>query len=79
MRIWLLRRTVSLANALSAGAIDGGLHSFTAVLVTVSGITATLVLAPLSARWRVYLLLLVIALLAPVATVAVTKALAPGR
>ena len=53
-RISLLGRAVPVSSALSAGAIDGGLHIFTAVLVTVSGITATLLLAPLSGAWRVY-------------------------
>src|ERR1035438_7115669 len=37
-RISLLGRAVPVSSALSAGAIDGGLHIFTAVLVTVSGI-----------------------------------------
>ena len=58
-RISLLGRAVPLPNALSAGAIDGALHIFTAVLVTVSGISATLLLAPLSGTWRVYAVLLV--------------------
>jgi uncharacterized protein (TIRG00374 family) len=58
-RISLLRRAVPLSSALSAGAIDAGLHSFTAVLVSVSGITATLVLAPLPATWRAYAFVLV--------------------
>jgi hypothetical protein len=75
MRISLLRRAVPLPNALSAGAIDGGLHTFTAVLVTVSGITATLLLAPLPAAWRAYALLLVAGLIAVVilAAVALTR------
>ena len=47
-RISLLGRAVPLSNALSAGAIDGALHSFSAVVVTVSGISATLMLAPVS-------------------------------
>src|ERR1700756_3386270 len=34
-RISLLRRAVPLSNALSAGAIDGALHTFSAVVVTV--------------------------------------------
>lgn len=74
-RISLLRGTVPLSSALSAGAIDGGLHTFTAVLVSVSGITATLVLAPLPVAWRAYALLLVAALIVTVilAGVAVTK------
>jgi len=75
MRISLLRRIVPVSSALSAGAIDGGLHSFTAVLVTVSGITATLLLAPLSGAWRAYGLLLVAVLVSVVilAAVAVTR------
>jgi uncharacterized membrane protein YuzA (DUF378 family) len=74
-RISLVRRFVPLSGALSAGAIDGGLHTFTAVLVSVSGVTATLVLAPLPVAWRAYALLLVAALLSVVAlaAVAVTK------
>jgi len=75
MRISLLRYAVPLPNALSAGAIDGGLHTFTAVLVTVSGIMATLLLAPLPSAWRAYALLLVAGLIAVVivAGVALTK------
>src|SRR5262252_544649 len=75
MRISMLGRAVPLASALSAGAIDGGLHTFTAVLVTVSGISATLLLAPLSAASRAYALLLVAALIALVilAGVSVTR------
>ncbi len=75
MRISLLGRIVPVSSALSAGAIDGGLHSFAAVVVTVSGITATLLLAPLSGAWKVYGLLLVAVLLTLVilAAVAVTR------
>ncbi len=58
-RISLLRRAVPLSNALSAGAIDGALHSFTAALIAVSGITTTLLLAPLPSTWRAYAWLLV--------------------
>ena len=65
-RISLLRRAVPLSNALSAGAIDGALHTFTAVLITVSGISATLLLAPLSGTWRTYAMLLVALLLSAV-------------
>jgi hypothetical protein len=65
-RISLLGRAVPISNALSAGAIDGGLHIFTAVLITVSGLSATLLLAPLSAAWRVYAVLLIIALISAV-------------
>ena len=70
-RISLLRRAVPVSNALSAGAIDGALHTFTAVLITVSGISATLLLAPLSGTWRAYAALLVAALLSAVVLAAV--------
>src|SRR5271157_1101663 len=65
-RISLLGRAVPVSNALSAGAIDGGLHSFSAVVVTVSGITATLMIGPVSVRWRVYAALLIAALVSVV-------------
>jgi hypothetical protein len=71
-RISLLGRAVPVSNALSAGAIDGGLHMFTAVLVTVSGITATLLLAPLSGTWRGYAVLLVAVLISAVILAAVS-------
>jgi len=71
-RISLLGRAVPLSNALSAGAIDGTLHTFTAVLITVSGISATLLLAPLSAAWRVYAVLLVAVLISAVILAAVS-------
>ena len=60
-----------LSNALSAGAIDGGLHSFSAVVVTVLGISATLMLAPVSVRWRVYAVLLIAVLVSVVILAAV--------
>jgi hypothetical protein len=59
MRISLLGSTVPVSSALSAGAIDGGLHGFSAVVVTVLGISATLMLGPVSVRWRVYAGLLI--------------------
>jgi hypothetical protein len=70
-RISLLRRAVPLPNALSAGAIDGALHSFIAVLIAVSGISATLLLAPLSGEWRAYATLLVAVLISAVVLAAV--------
>ena len=65
-RISLLRRSVPLSNALSAGAIDGALHTFTAVLITVSGVSATLLLAPLSRTLRFYAVLIVAVLISAV-------------
>jgi hypothetical protein len=54
VRVSLVRSAVPLASGISAGAIDGVLHSFTAALVTVLGISATLLIAPLSSTWRAY-------------------------
>lgn len=71
MRISILRRAVPLSSALSAGAIDGALHSFTAVLITVSGISVTLLVAPLSSTWRIYAVLLIAVLISAVIFAAV--------
>jgi len=65
-RISLLGRAVPLSNALSAGAIDGGLHTFSALVVTVVGISAVLMIGPVSVRWRVYAALLIAALVSVV-------------
>ena len=54
IRISLVGSVVPLPGAISACAIDGGLHTLTAAGVTVSGIAATLLIAPLSGVWRVY-------------------------
>jgi Lysylphosphatidylglycerol synthase TM region len=75
LRISMLGSAVPLANGISSSAIDGGLHAFTAVVVTVLGITATLFLAPLvDSRWRIYALLLAAVLVAIVAISAVAIA-----
>jgi uncharacterized membrane protein YuzA (DUF378 family) len=75
VRVSLLGSTVPLASAISACAIDGGLHTLTAAVVTAVGIIAALVLAPLSAPWRLHGFLLAAALIAVVtlAAVAVTN------
>jgi hypothetical protein len=52
MRISLLRSAVPLTNAIPASAIDGGIHLVTSLIVMLSGITVTLLLAPLSGTWR---------------------------
>src|SRR5208337_2544791 len=74
-RISLLGSTVPVSNALAAGAIDGGLHSFAAVVVTVLGISASLMLGPVSVSWRVYAVLLIAGLASVVilAVVAITR------
>ncbi|HEY6369440.1 MAG TPA: lysylphosphatidylglycerol synthase transmembrane domain-containing protein [Candidatus Sulfotelmatobacter sp.] len=75
LRISMLGSAVPLANGISSSAIDGGLHAFTAVVVTVLGITATLLLAPVvDGRWRIYALLLAGVLIAIVAISAVAVA-----
>jgi uncharacterized membrane protein YuzA (DUF378 family) len=74
IRISLLSSTVPLASRISACAIDGGLHTLTAAVVTVLGIIAALLLAPLSGSWRVDGLLLSAVLLAVVMLAAVAVA-----
>jgi Lysylphosphatidylglycerol synthase TM region len=74
LRISMLGSAVPLANGISSSAIDGGLHAFTAVVVTVLGVIATLLLAPLDGRWRIYVLLLAAVLIAIVAISAVAVA-----
>ncbi len=75
LRVSLVDSAVPLASGISACAIDGGLHIFTASLVAVSGITATLLFAPVSGRWRAHALVLAVVLVAAVilAVVAVAR------
>jgi hypothetical protein len=58
LRVSWLNGAVPVADAISASAIDGGMHIFTAVLVTVLGIAAGFTIAPLSGRWRMYAMVL---------------------
>ena len=74
LRVSMLGSAVPLAHGISSSAIDGGLHAFTAVVVTVLGITATLLLAPIDGRWQVYALLLVAVLIGVVVVSAVAVA-----
>ena len=71
-RISLLRRAVPISNALSAGAIDGALHGFSAVVVTVLGISAILMIGPVSVMWRVYAALLIAVLVSAMILAAVS-------
>lgn len=66
LRVSMVGAAVPLADAISSSAIDGGLHTFTAVVVTVLGITATLLLSPLPGSWRVCALLVGVVLIAVV-------------
>ncbi len=74
LRVSLLRAIVPLADGVSSSAIDGGLHTFTAAIVTVLGISATLLLAPLPGSLRVYALLVAAVLIAIVGLGAVAVA-----
>ncbi len=75
LRISMLGPSVPLANGISSSAIDGGLHAFTAVVITVLGVTATLLITPLDGPWRINAVLLASVLIAFVATsvVAIAK------
>jgi len=74
IRVSLLGSTVPLPGGISACAIDGGLHTLTAAVVTALGIIAALLLAPLSGGWRVHGLLLAAVLSALVVLAAVAVA-----
>lgn len=74
LRISMLGAAVPLADAISSSAIDGGLHTFTAVVVTVLGIAATLLLASVPGSWQVYALLLTVVLIAAVGLAALSVA-----
>jgi uncharacterized membrane protein YuzA (DUF378 family) len=74
MRISLLRSEVPLSNAIPAGAIDGGLHLATSAIVTLSGITATLLLAPVPSSWRLFALIFAAVLVAAVILIGVSIA-----
>jgi len=74
LRISMLGSAVPLANGISSSAIDGGLHAFTAVVVTVLGITATLLITPLDGPWRIYVVVLAAVLIAIVGTSALAVA-----
>ena len=74
LRLFMVAGAVPLADGISSSAIDGGLHTFTAAVVTVLGITATLLLAPLTGTLRVYALLVGAVLITVVALGAVAVA-----
>lgn len=74
IRVSLLGSTVPLSSGISACAIDGGLHTLIAAVVMVLGITAALLLAPFSGRWRLHGLLLATVLIALVVLAAVAVA-----
>ena len=75
MRISMLGSAVPVSSGLSAGAIDAGLHTFSAVVVTVLGISAILMVGPVSVMWRVYAAVLI----AVLASVVILAAVAVAR
>jgi lysylphosphatidylglycerol synthase-like protein len=74
LRVSMIAANVPIADGISSSAIDGALHIFTAAVVTVVGITATLLFAPLSDSLRVYALLVVGVLVAVMALAGVAVA-----
>jgi hypothetical protein len=72
MRISLLRSSVPLANAIPSAAIDGGLHVTSSTIMTLSGILATLSLAPVSGKLRLFAFIFVTALMAVLVLVGVS-------
>jgi hypothetical protein len=72
VRISLVGSAVPLSSVISASAIDGGLHALTAAVITVSGIAATLLMAPVPHSWRLYALLFAALLTAVVLLAAIS-------
>lgn len=57
VRVSLLGSAVPVANGISSGALDAGLYTLTSAIVTVLGIIAALLFAPVSGKWGFYALL----------------------
>jgi hypothetical protein len=74
MRVSLVGSAVPLANRISSASIDTALHLLSSATVTVTGIIAILFLAPVSGKWRFYMLLFATALVALVILAAVAVA-----
>ena len=74
VRVSLLGSAVPIANGISSGALDAGIYTLTSALVSVLGIVAALLLAPVPAKWRLYALLFSVILLAVVVLAAVAMA-----
>ena len=52
VRVSLLGSAAPVANGISSGAIDSGLHILSGAMVTVLGIITALLLAPATGKWR---------------------------
>jgi len=54
VRVSLLGSAVPIANGISAAALDAGIYTLTSAMVSVGGIMAALLLAPVPGKWRFY-------------------------
>jgi len=57
MRVSLLGSAVPVANGISSAALDAGLYVLTSAIVMILGTLATLLVVPVSDKWRFYALL----------------------
>ncbi len=71
VRVSLLGSAVPVANGISSGALDSGLHILTGAMITVSGIMTALLLAPATGKWRFWAVLFAGVLMAFVAFVGI--------
>lgn len=71
MRVSLLGPAVPIENSISAAALDSGLYTVSAAILTVSGLIATMLVASLSGRWRFFSMLFAAALVGTVVLIAV--------
>jgi hypothetical protein len=74
VRVSLLGAAVPVANGISSAALDAGLYTLTSAIVTVAGITAALLFAPVSDKWRFYAATFAVITLGVVSLVAVAIA-----
>jgi phosphatidylglycerophosphate synthase len=71
VRVSLLGSAAPVANGISSGALDSGLHILTGAMITVSGIMTALLVAPATGKWRFWAILFAGILMAFVAFVGI--------
>jgi phosphatidylglycerophosphate synthase len=54
VRVSLLGSAVPLGKGISSGALDAGIYTLTSAIVSVAGIMAAFLLAPIPGKWRLY-------------------------
>jgi len=74
VRVSLLGSAVPIANGISSGVLDAGIYTLTAAIVSVLGMVAALLLAPVPGKWRIYALLFIAIFLGVVSLAAVAIA-----